>query len=119
MAWTDAQRDELFEAYWRDETLRCPDDESILDVNRSGHFKGYILYARCPRCNQQMSRGNDTDPQKGTFRPWTAEEIEAMKDEYFKNHHTRCPLCDAEVAVHEIRTFGNMALTLDCPRCRN
>jgi hypothetical protein len=119
MAWKDAQCDEIVEAFWRGETPRCPNDESILDVNKAGHFGGYDLYARCPRCNDYMNRGSNEDPQKAKFRPWTDAEREKMVDDYFRHRQATCPVCDTTVTAHEIRGAGPMAVAFNCPRCLN
>src|ERR1044071_8788258 len=100
MEWTEEQCYEIFESYWKTGSAECPADGSLVDLNRTRHFGGYFLIARCPQCGQQMRMGRDDDPKKGAFRQWTESEQRQFVDSYFKIRIAGiCPICQASVEI--------------------
>jgi len=118
MAYSREQLSQIVEDYWSVGSVRCPEDDSIINIKRSPHAQGYNLIGRCLRCGQAVKATNHDDPIKAEFRRWTAEELTEMAEDFYESRSALCPVCEVDLEVKPLATHMKPPrLMFHCKRC--
>jgi len=117
MAWTQLQKNQIFEAFWLTGRPRCPVDQAQLNVQKAHPNGGYTLTAFCPRCSSTLKMGNTEDPKRASFRAWTLAERKQLLADYLKTRSGTCPVCRAKVKMLCTASAEANRITMLCERC--
>src|ERR1051326_3867670 len=116
MSWSTEHTHRIVEQYWNGSRVRCPDDNGPLRLRLLRLNGGdYDLRAECPVCGRQKELRRGDDPERHSFRRWTAEEIRRLSASTAALGASRCPVCEAAIEWQAAPSI----LVMRCVRCGN
>jgi DNA-directed RNA polymerase subunit M/transcription elongation factor TFIIS len=105
----------LLHEFWQHHGIRCPNDGAMILNHLFAAAGGYLLVLACSHCGKK-AQFTRFDPQRPSFRRWTAAEIDALAATCGTHPATPCPVCQTNIHYHSL---AGSLLLLDCPRCGN
>src|SRR4051812_2486052 len=89
----------LVDQFWTRGTALCPHDGSALYSQFHSHPTGYLLALACHTCGKKVQVTRYSDPNRFSFRPWTAHETAELVVQVEQDETPACPVCQAAVRI--------------------
>jgi hypothetical protein len=115
-SFSSTQGHSLIDAFWRRVYARCPHDGGAICSHLFSVAGGYLLVLACDTCGRKVQVTRFSDPKRGSFRRWTAEEREELIAACTSGGTALCPVCQARIHRHGKQ---EALLVVECPRCGN
>jgi DNA-directed RNA polymerase subunit RPC12/RpoP len=115
-SFSPAQGFNLINAFWERVFARCPHDGGTISSHLYSAVGGYLLVLACDHCGRKIQVTRFSDPKRGSFRRWTAEEREKLLAACAGGTTPKCPVCQAR--IHRQGKPGAL-MVVECPRCGN
>ncbi len=113
--WSEEEQMGIISAYFHGENVRCPEDESFLDIQSSTSMGGIDVYVFCPYCKNEFDWKNTT---RGAV--WPKDQIiEFIKNE-LRGIANECPNCGSLIEVEREEGEGEnrtRPYIVKCARC--
>lgn len=119
MAWTEEQRNEVFENFWNDRATKCPNERcrAVIQPTLTKTDDDYILQAACPAGCGSLSMSREDDPFRTSFREWSGDDKADLLNFHFQGRISWCPVDRATVTSKNDPYDGGNIVTVQCVRC--